>query len=269
MSLETLRSHLEDLNSLKSLSKCLRLLVDNLDAVIETRREALLPASRHVGLASLPNEVLLHIFRQFILLHKDVFDGARMLIRDISLVSKQFREMVLAFTEVWAYLDLAKLKEVEVLDMLISRAKNAPLSVRFEYYLSRDKVLLRALEFHNRWRHIYATFVFPVSIAFQDDDCWSVASPRSFPAARTLEIIPSKSDIRAEGCPRWAFPQLEILEIAGGIPKPNGICCESLKQVQFVFSGDDEFAEITELTDFLRRIKYACYDDTCVLMPPA
>lgn len=134
MSRETLQVHLGDLRSLKRLSKTTHSLADLLDGIIKIRRSVILPISRHLGLASLPSEIFLCIFSQFIGLFEDVFEGTRVLIRDLSLVSRHFRQMVIKCQKAWTYLDLNRLHSVENLDICMSRAKSGPLSVRYRHF---------------------------------------------------------------------------------------------------------------------------------------
>ena len=147
MSRETLQVHLGDLRSLKCLSKTTHSLANLLDGIIKIRRSVILPISRHLGLASLPSEIFLCIFSQFIGLFEDVFEGTRVLIRDLSLVSRHFRQMVVKCQEAWTYLDLNRLHSVENLDICMSRAKSGPLSVRYRHFAAYEPILLQASHF--------------------------------------------------------------------------------------------------------------------------
>lgn len=254
MSRETLQVHLNDLRSLKRLSKITHSLADLLDGIIKIRRSVILPISRHLGLASLPSEIFLCIFSQFIGLFEDVFEGTRVLIRDLSLVSRHFRQMVIKCQEAWTYLDLNRLHSVENLDVCMSRAKGGPLSVRYRHFAAYEPILLQALTFHDRWRHAEVAFPFGVHDSFLEENQsdWSLASQITFPMTRSLELMIYMDNFRDKRCPRWTFPALEAIKLTAGFPQPGVVCYDSLREVTFIWLNDGEVAGLADLGNFLR-----------------
>ena len=240
--------YIDEIQTLKMLSKDLTRLKDSLDEFIDTRLKEVLPMTRHHGLASLPNEIILLVFKQLLGLYDDPFVGSRSIIYYLSLVSRRFRENVLAFADAWAHIDL-DVCGPELFDLFLHRSGNKPLTVGFGSYREAEDNFRAALTFSDRWEHLYAGFPWY--------DGRSQPS-LSFPTVKHLEI---------QGHPRiinpvlWKFPNAEYVTLKREIPNSMSYRSESLKSLSYIalFGPmehsitpvfDKEF--LTTLTDFLR-----------------
>ncbi|KAL5487545.1 hypothetical protein ACEPAI_5653 [Sanghuangporus weigelae] len=226
---ENTRTRVDEIQALKNLSKNMDRLKKSLDMFIEDRCEEILPATRHHGLVSLPNEILLHVFEQLLGLHDDQFYGSRMIIRDMSLVSKHFRENVLAFADVWTYLDLDDCGN-EALSLFLQHSQNRLLNSLFIY-----------LDVGNPER-------------------LSLLPSLSFPAVKTLIIHGRNQRPYPWVSSSWTFPCAEDVTLRGTIPDPEAFRYDSLKTLTYFVPP---YLEHHQLFNFLRPAisLYALYLD--------
>ncbi|KAL5529967.1 hypothetical protein ACEPAF_6224 [Sanghuangporus sanghuang] len=264
-SLENTRTRVDEIQTLKSLSKDMSRLKESLDMFIENHCEELLPATRHHGLTSLPNEILLHVFKQLLDLYDNQFFGSRMIIRDISLVSKCFRENVLAFAEVWTYLDL-KFCGNQALSLFLQRTRNRLLNVSFGCSAETVEIVRRALQFSDRWQSLY--------LDVEDSEHLSLLPSLSFPAVKTLIIHGHNERSYPWISPGWTFPCAEDVTLGGTIPDPGAVRYESLRTLTYFVPSyskhrardidpDSDRLFLTRLTNFLQPAisLYALYLD--------
>ncbi|KAL5507797.1 hypothetical protein ACEPAH_5415 [Sanghuangporus vaninii] len=254
-SLENTRTRVDEIQTLKSLSKNMNRLKESLDMFIENQCEELLPATRHHGLASLPNEILLHVFKQLLDLYDNQFIGSRMIIRDISLVSKRFRENVLAFAEVWTYLDLECCGN-QALSLFLQRSRNRLLNVGFMCSAETVDVVRHALQSSNRWQSLYT------SSEGEDSKHLSLLPSLSFPAVKTLKIYGHSKRSYPWISPGWTFPCAEDVTLEGTIPDPEEFRYDSVKTLTYLQLDPDSLF-LSKLFNFLRPAisLYALYLD--------
>ncbi|KAL5527839.1 hypothetical protein ACEPAG_6640 [Sanghuangporus baumii] len=249
LSVGDLQTCIDDIQILKSVSRDLGHLNKNLDAFIEKCCNEILPIARRHGFTSLPNEIIVLILKQVFTSYKDAFQGARVIIRDLSLVSRTLRGIVLQFSEVWTYLDL-DVCEAESLDLLLRRCGNRPLSVRFKYSAGTQKNILHALGLpsRNRWTYLSADFSFEHLNRIEEPP------EISFPAVRTLHAYASDNDFHWI-FPDWTFPNAEIIEVEDNVLRPHHFNYESVKTFRYISQlGDVGISRtfLRKLTDFLR-----------------
>ncbi|KAL5487593.1 hypothetical protein ACEPAI_5701 [Sanghuangporus weigelae] len=244
-----LQTCIDDSQALKCVSRDLGHLKENLDAFIEKCCNEILPVARHHGFTSLANVITLLILKQVFASYKDAFQGARVIIRDLSMVSRTLRGIVLQFSEVWTYLDL-NVCGAESLDLLLLRCGNRPLSVRFKYSAGTQKNILHALGLpsRNRWTYLSADF------SFEHLNRIEKPPAMSFPALKTLHAYASDNDFHWL-FPDWTFPNAEIIEVEDNVLRPHHFSYESLKTFHYTSQFGDVGISRTflrKLTDFLR-----------------
>ena len=220
---------------------------DNLDAFIERSRSKILPATRRSGLASLPREILHLILKELLHMQGDPFCGARVIIRDLSLTSRAFRDVVIEASEVWAYLDLNKIGR-EPLDLCLHRSRGRPLSVRFKYSTKTEKSVLHALPSGDRWDYLSADF--------SSEELEHLEKPpaMSFTGVRTLRTNLSDFE-NSWQFPDWTFPNAEVVEMDDDVLQPHHIAHDSMKTFRYTSWNSDVGLDgrfLEKLTDFLR-----------------
>ncbi|KAL5507759.1 hypothetical protein ACEPAH_5377 [Sanghuangporus vaninii] len=248
-SVQEVRSRIDDIQTLKDVEKGLKLLTQNLKAAITNACAAILPATQQFGFALLPDEVMLLVLKQLFESYTDPFFGAHEIIRTLSLVSGRFREMVLACTELWTYLDLDRC-HADAVDLFINRSKGKPLFVTFRASPTKEQAILRALKHRHRWHYLNATF----SDSFAESPIKLPAL--AFPAAKTLILNIDMEEVTPDILPIWIFPEARSLEVTTSFPPQYMFCYESLKSFSYkaydqaFFDSSVVFME--KLTDFLR-----------------
>ncbi|KAL5487544.1 hypothetical protein ACEPAI_5652 [Sanghuangporus weigelae] len=224
-SLENTRTRVDEIQALKNLSKNMDRLKENLDMFIESRWEEILLATRHHGLASLPNEILLHVFEQLLDLYGNPFSGSRMIIRDMSLVSKHFRENVLAFTEVWTYLDL-DICGNEALSLFLQHSRNRLFNLNFGCSAGTVEIVRRALQSSDRWQSL------SIYLDVGNSEHLSLLPSLSFPAVKTLIIHGNSERSYPWVSSGWTFPCAKDVTLRGTIPDPEAFRYDSLKTLR-------------------------------------
>ncbi|OCB91197.1 hypothetical protein A7U60_g1543 [Sanghuangporus baumii] len=232
-SLENTRTRVDEIQTLKSLSKDMSRLKESLDMFIENHCEELLSATRHHGSTSLPNEILLH--------------------------------NVLAFAEVWTYLDL-KFCGNQALSLFLQRTRNRLLNVSFGCSAETVEIVRRALQFSDRWQSLY--------LDVEDSEHLSLLPSLSFPAVKTLIIHGHNERSYPWISPGWTFPCAEDVTLGGTIPDPGAVRYESLRTLTYFVPSyskhrardidpDSDRLFLTRLTNFLQPAisLYALYLD--------
>ena len=252
-SLERRQTRMAEIQMLKDLSTGLDHFKRSLDSFIEDCRENILPASRHQGLASLPDEILLQIFERLLDQLLDdhpidgSFDASRKLIRRLSLVSKRFRENLLAFSEVWTYLDL-ECCGPETIDLFIHRSKHRPLRVHFLLTFEALESLRAAASHSDRWE------LFVARLPMYDRIDVSQLPSLSFPGVKRLVVWGWIGEDFPWATPGWSFPNVESVEVGDGIPNPQLFQYGSLRSFTFVAATCPEIMSVDFSGAFLAAL---------------
>ncbi|KAL5527888.1 hypothetical protein ACEPAG_6689 [Sanghuangporus baumii] len=233
-SFENTRTRVDEIQVLKSLSKNMGRLKKNLDMFIGSRCDEILPCARQHGLACLPNEILLHVFEQLLDLYGNPFFGSFTIIRDMSLVSKRFRENVLAFAEVWTYLDL-DICGNEALSLFLQRSRNRLLNVSFGCSSETMEIVRRTLQSSDRWQALF------IYLDVGNPEHLSLLPSLSFPAVKTLEIHGHNEQSYSWIFPGWTFPCTEDVTLGGTIPDPEAFRYELLKTLTYFVPHYSEY----------------------------
>ena len=180
----------------------------------------ILPATRHHGLASLPNEILVVIFEKSVDLNKHRYrspcETVHHVIHTLSSVSKRFREIVLACSELWTYLDLDSCGP-ESFDLPLSRCRNRPMKVhcRCSVQTLGSSSFRAALEISDRWGHLYADL--------REAEDASLLPSLSLAAVKSFEVLGKfrSPDSFPWMSPGWIFPNVEHVRLFNSIPNPS------------------------------------------------